>query len=131
MPPVGVINGQATAPGTDLCKTQAGPAVVLIPYANIAPLAMATPIPAILIAGTPAINIKSKVSLTQGDQVGAVGGVISSSIMGEGQFTTGSVITKLNGAPAVVMGMSMTLQNKQNTPGTVMLVGQATVQAGG
>ncbi|MCF6775360.1 DUF4150 domain-containing protein [Thiotrichales bacterium 19X7-9] len=126
---VGVIDGEAMAPGDDVCKTQVGPAVVPIPYPNIWDLTLSEPLPTILIDGTPAMNLECMGDLTQGDEAGIEGGIISSEIMGEGQCLTGAENVLLDGAPAVIMGGSTTMQNSENAPGDVMLVAQMIVSA--
>lgn len=124
---LGVISGKALAPGNNICKTQLGPVVTPLPYPNIWDLAMTEPLANITFENTPAINLKSKGLLSQGDTAGTLGGVISSTIMGTGKFVSGAPKVLIAGAPAVIMGRSSTLQNKDNAPGNVTLVGQTTV----
>jgi hypothetical protein len=124
---LGVISGMAMAPGSDICKTPVGPVVVPIPYPNILDLSMTEPLPTITMGGTPAVNMQCKGLLSQGDEAGVLGGVISSMIMGTGQFLSGVPNIMIGGAPAIIMGGTATLQNSNNAPGNVTLVGQMIV----
>lgn len=126
---IGVIDGEAMSPGDDVCKTQVGPAVVPIPYPNVWDLTMSEPLPTITIDGTPAMNLECMGEMTQGDEAGIDMGVISEEVMGEGQCLTGAENVLLDGAPAVIMGGSSTMQNSENAPGDVMMVGQFVASA--
>lgn len=71
----------------DVCLTPAGPAVVPIPYPNIAPHSMATPFAAtVFLTKRPGLNMGSKVPMTTGDE----GGVAHPMIKGPGSFTMGN-----------------------------------------
>ena len=92
----------ATAP--DVCKTPSPAGPQPIPYPNIATTDMADPgglVNNVLVAGMPAMNQASKVTLSNGDQAGAAGGVVSAKIMGEMAFVTGSQQVNVGGKPAV------------------------------
>ena len=123
---LGVIDGMAMGM-PDVCKTP--PFAIPIPYPNIWDLSMTSPEPTVMMGGLPSVNLMSKGFLSQGDEVGVMGGVISSMIMGMGMFMTGAPTILIAGAPAVVMGQSMTMQNTNNAPGNVMLVGQMVAMA--
>ncbi len=123
---LGVIDGMAMGM-PDVCKTP--PFAIPTPYPNIWDLSMTSPVPTVMIGGLPSVNLMSKGFLSQGDEVGVMGGVISSMIMGMGMFMTGAPNILIAGAPAVVMGQSMTMQNTNNAPGNVMLVGQMAAMA--
>lgn len=91
----------------DTCKTPVGPAVVPIPYPNIGQVNMANPqtlASKILICGFPAATTNTELMMTQGDEAGVLGGVISGIIMGPGKFKLGSGSVKISGMPAVYMG---------------------------
>lgn len=75
----------------DVCKTIVGPAVVPIPYPNLAPTN--TAIPNIFNQFTMAMpdhNLLTTVPLSNGDQAGVAMGVVSSLIMGPVKHIIGS-----------------------------------------
>lgn len=107
----------------DVCKTIVGPAVVPIPYPNLAPTATAIPnIPNIFTMAMPDHNLMTTVPLSNGDEAGVAMGVVSSLIMGPVRHMFGSVkvfksvmpATKMlsptghNGAALNVPGMTLT-----------------------
>ena len=111
----------------DVCKTPAGPAIVPIPYPNIAMGPMGVPpVPTILFGGAPAHNLTKEVPLTQGDDAGVAGGVVSSEVMGSAMCIDGANTVLLSGAPATRM-TSPTLQNGTNAPGACLVPSQVTV----
>src|ERR1700689_3973287 len=82
----------------DVCLTPAGPAVVPIPYPNMAMHAMAAPFcPTILNMMMPALNMASMIPMTLGDQPG----VANPMFMQMGMFSMGSPKVFLQGMPAV------------------------------
>lgn len=97
----------------DVCKTPIGPAIVPIPYPNISAEPMAIP-------GTTAVKtfnmampehvMGSMVPLTNGDQAGVAGGLISSTIMGPRTDMLGSTGIIVEGRPSTYMG-TMGTQN--------------------
>lgn len=120
----------AMAPA-DVCKvpTPAGP--VPTPFPNTATTQMTNPSSAVtkvLVANMPALNQMSKIMLSNGDQAGTVGGVVSNKIMGQAQFLNGSFKVMVGGKPAVRVGC-MTGQNgaPQNTVGSVIAPSQVKV----
>jgi hypothetical protein len=99
-------NGGATAVASapDVCKTPAAPSPIPVPYPNIATTDMADPgglVPEVLLADMPALNMMSKILLSQGDDAGVAGGLISSKVMGEMAFIDGSAVVTVGGVPAV------------------------------
>ncbi|WP_339560938.1 DUF4150 domain-containing protein [Pseudomonas sp. EA_65y_Pfl1_P113] len=99
-------NGGAMANSTvpDVCKTPSPAGPIPMPYPNIAETSMADPgglVPEVLVAAMPAMNLMSKVILSNGDQAGVAGGVVSSKIMGEMAFIDGSAMVMVGGKPAV------------------------------
>lgn len=111
--------GQVMTSGpTDICKTQTGPIVVPLPYPNIGMTPCANPVTKkIFIEGQPALNKKSKIKPTNGDQAGANGGAVSNKIMEAAEFTNSSKKVSFENTYAVYMG-NMTKQNKGNTVGS-------------
>ena len=67
----------------DVCKTIVGPAIVPIPYPNIAMSAMAIPtVLNVFIMAMPVHNLMTMTPLTNGDNAGIAGGLISQLMMG-------------------------------------------------
>jgi uncharacterized Zn-binding protein involved in type VI secretion len=94
----------------DTCKTPAGPAVVPIPYPNIAELAMADPgtcSEKVMIVCMPAATTDTQILMSEGDDAGVEGGVISGMISGPCKFVLGSSIVMIGGQPAVFMGSTI------------------------
>ncbi|MFW5836822.1 MAG: DUF4150 domain-containing protein [Desulfovibrionaceae bacterium] len=111
-------NGMALA-FPDVCKTPM-PAPVPVPYPNMGQMMMAAPgAEKVLISGMPAVNKSCEIMPTEGDTAGVEMGVESSTIMGPGKFTAGSMKVRIQGSAAQRMG-DATTQNKQNAVGTVI-----------
>jgi hypothetical protein len=115
----------------DVCKTPTPPAPPTpVPYVNIFQCSMVTPNTActkVLICGAPALTIKSKTSLSNGDEAGNVGGVVSGKFIGKGEFLQGSLKVKLEGQKAVSQG-AQTKHNDGNTVGMCSSAAQSKVQ---
>ena len=120
-------NGQCMAM-PDVCKTPAPPAPPIpIPYPNIAMPMMGNPCTIkVLICGMPALTKASKIPMSNGNQAGVAGGVMSGKIMGATEFIMGSMAVKLEGNPAVKLG-DPTKQNEGNAMGAVLAPSQAVV----
>ena len=111
----------------DVFKTPAGPAVVPIPYPNIAMGPMGVPpVPNVLFGGAPAHSLMTEVPLTQGDDGGVLGGVVSQMEMGPSRCLDGANTVLVGGAPATRL-TSPTLQNGINAPGACLVPAQLTV----
>lgn len=125
-------NGGATCNAMpDVCKTPTPAGPVPIPYPNIASTNMCDPgglVNKVLLVNMPAINLATKVMLSNGDQAGAAGGVVSNKMMGETQFMLGSMKVMVGGKPAVRL-TAMTGQNGSppNSVGTVIAPSQTKV----
>lgn len=121
----------ATATVPDVCNTATPAGPVPVPYPNIAETTLADPssvVSKVLVSGMPALNLMSKVTLSNGDQVGAQGGVTSARIMGQMAFLSGSTVVMVDGKPAVRL-TSQTSHNgqPQNTVGMVCTPSQTIV----
>lgn len=107
----------------DVCKTMVGPVMVPIPYPNIA--ISVTHIPSqfkVIIGGGLAENLATSGTISNGDQVGVVMGLVSNLIIGPdrpflgsfkvligGIFTTRlTSINGQNGMPSNAVGISIT-----------------------
>lgn len=106
----------------DVCKTP--PWAVPVPYPNIGNLTLANPgtcSTKVRIGGAAAILQSSLLTLSNGDEAGAMGGVLSQTVMGPVQFTTGTMVVKIEGRPAAHQG-SMSGHNGMpaNAPGGVV-----------
>lgn len=112
----------------DVCKTPAPPGPPIpIPYPNIAMPMMGNPATLkVLIAGMPALTKASKIIISNGDQAGVAGGVVSGKMMGAAEFTMGSMTVRLEGNPAVRLS-DPTKQNEGNAIGSVLAPSQAVV----
>lgn len=131
MPFVATLKAAKVLCAPDVCKTPAPPGPpVPVPYPNTAMTSLATPpTQKVLVCGMPAVTKSSKISLSNGDQAGSVGGVVSGSIMGECQFITASAKVKFEGKP-VVRQLDQAKSNKGNTFGSLMEPSQTTVNCG-
>jgi hypothetical protein len=88
----------------DTCKTQVGPAVVPIPYPNIGMTPTATGVTTkVLVVNMPALTQGSKLPMSQGDEAGAAGGVVSGMIMGPIAFRTASSKVAFQGQKVIVL----------------------------
>jgi hypothetical protein len=93
-------------PGTDMafpdvCLTPVGPAVVPVPYPNVAMSAATLPVvPNVLVECTPALNMMSKGLVSMGDQPGVLLGVVSHLEAGQTSYEVGCFTIIVGGAPA-------------------------------
>ncbi len=121
---------QAVATVPDVCLTPAAPSPVPIPYPNMASTSMADPgsiVQKVLISAMPALNLSSKIMLSNGDEGGtAGGGAATHKIMGETRFTMGSTKVMIGGKPGVRL-TALTTQNNDNTMGQVVAPSQTVV----
>lgn len=100
-----------------------------MPYVNIFQCNMVTPNTAsskVTLCGAKALNVKSKTSMSNGDEPGVAGGVSSSKFIGPGEFTKGSSKVKIEGKAAVSMG-APTKHNDGNTTGMCSMAAQSKV----
>lgn len=91
----------------DVCKTPTPAGPVPIPYPNTASNAMPmVPTAAlnVMIVGKNAMMETSQIMLTNGDQAGVAGGVVSNTFMGPAQFKLGSKKVMINGRGAAYLG---------------------------
>ena len=114
----------------NVCKTPFPPAPPLpIPYPSIVQLQMANPVSTkVMVCGVPAMFKPSKIELTNGDNVGVAGGLVSGSFMQKCEFSVGSFLVSFEGKPAVRMADPAT-SNKANTIGMVSVPSQFMVDA--
>ncbi|HVC59605.1 MAG TPA: DUF4150 domain-containing protein [Acetobacteraceae bacterium] len=111
----------------DVCLTPAGPAVVPIPYPNIAMGPTAIPNQVIvLIMAMPAHNLGTITPLTNGDNAGVAMGVASGTVMGPSRHLTAAFTVLFGGMPATRL-TSMSLQNSTNAPGARLVPSQSIV----
>lgn len=111
----------------DVCLTPAGPAVVPVPYPNIAmgPTAIPNQMK-VLIMAMPAHNLGTTTPLTNGDNAGVAMGVASGTVMGPSRHVT-AAFTVLFGAMPATRLTSTTIQNSTNAPGCRLVPSQPTV----
>jgi hypothetical protein len=99
----------------DVCKVPAPPAPPIpLPFPNTGQCPMAVPpTTKVLVSNMPAITTASQIPLSNGDEPGVAGGVVSGMNMGPVAFKLGSVKVKLEGKPAVYL-TGMTAHNGSN-----------------
>lgn len=106
----------------DTCKTP--PFAIPAPFPNIA--ANATVIPGyftVTILAQPELNLTSQHAVTNGDEAGAMGGVVSGIIVGMARPMLGSMVYMVGGTPSWRV-TAPTLHNIANAPGTTMAPSQ-------
>jgi hypothetical protein len=127
--------GMANSGPPDVCKIPAPPAPPIpTPLVNIFQLNMANPSSAcqkVFLGGALACHLQTKFPLSNGDEPGVAGGVVSSRFIGPGWFSPAAASSKvlLENKPAVAMG-AMTFHNGDaafNTTGTCALAAQSKV----
>ncbi len=118
----------ATAFGiVDVCKTP--PLATPIPYVNIAVSTMGLGfVFNVTIEASPVHNLLTTIPLTNGDEPGAMGGVVSGIIMGPCSYILGSFSVIAGFAPVARL-LGTTLQNGINAPGIVLIMSQLKVLA--
>ena len=114
----------------DVCKTPSPTGTTPVPYVNVFQCSRVTPNTAcskVFIAGSPALHVKSQSAISNGDEAGNMGGVVSSKFIGKGEFIKGSVKVTLEGKAAVSQGAT-TKHNDGNTTGMCSMAAQSKVQ---
>lgn len=107
----------------DVCLTPVGPAMVPIPYVNLALHTAASKASTIVsFAGMAALNLGSTVPTTLGDEPGVGGGVMSGTFKATAYFRIGSPIVFIENLPAVRV-TSLTTGNNDNAIGAVVVPG--------
>lgn len=106
----------------DVCKTIVGPVITPIPYPNIS--MTSTNIPNVLniyISAMPVHNLMTMGTISNGDNAGVLGGLVSQMMMGPTKHMMGSVKVFKSVMPCTKM-LSPTGQNgaMQNIPGVTL-----------
>ncbi|MCC6572582.1 MAG: DUF4150 domain-containing protein [Planctomycetes bacterium] len=121
---------------TDVCKVPAPPAPPIpTPFPNIVMLAMVNPTscsPKVKIEYLPVLVVGSEIPMSNGDEAGVAGGVVSSKFIGACKPTLGSMKVMIGGKPVVYM-TCLTMHNGMpaNTVGQVLVAGQVRVMVMG
>jgi hypothetical protein len=113
----------------DVCKTPTPAGPIPIPYPNMSMgMTSVPPCPTVFIGGTPAHNLLTMGTISNGDNVGVAGGVVSNMVMGPDRKLTGAFTILVGGMPATKM-TSMTGQNGMslNIPGVSIVPSQVKV----
>ncbi len=111
----------------DVCLTPVGPAMVPIPYPNMAMSPMGVPAAYnVLFMAAPAHNLSTVIPLTNGDNAGVATGVASGTVMGPSRHLTAAFTVLVGGMPATRL-TSMSLQNSTNCPGMRVVPSQTKV----
>jgi hypothetical protein len=117
--------GMANSLAPDVCKVPTPPAgPIPTPLVNMFQLNMTNPGTAsnkVMMDGAFALNVQSKVPLSNGDEPGVAGGVVSNVFIQQGGFmpSAGSMKVMIQGKPAV----AMTAQTTHNGPGSFNTMG--------
>lgn len=111
----------------DICKIMYGPVPGVIPCEDMGMWLMAVGELDVLIVGMPACNLISIIELSEADEDGLLGGVVSGIFMGPVMIEMGCPIFLINGMFAGSMGESMSLQNLINAPGLYDIPSQCVV----
>ena len=122
--------GMCTSTPPDVCKTPSPSGTIPVPYVNIFQCNMVLPNTAcskVFIAGSPALHVKSQTAISNGDEAGNAGGVVSSRNIAKGEFIKGSMKVTLQGKAAVSQG-APTKHNNGNTAGMCSVGAQFKVQ---
>jgi hypothetical protein len=110
----------------DVCKTPTPAGPVPIPYPNMAlGMTRVPPCFKVFMGGTPAHNMNTIGTISNGDNPGVVGGVASQMVMGPDRHLMGAFPVLLQGMPATKM-TNMTGQNGMslNVPGATLVPSQ-------
>jgi hypothetical protein len=113
----------------DVCKVPAVPVPIPTPFPNLAAGAMAVPTQmTVFLLCMPAHNMTTVVELTEGDEAGILGGVVSQLDMGTAEYEMGSTNLFLGGPPATKL-TSPTGHNgiAPNAPGATIVPGQTVI----
>ncbi|MCR5813218.1 MAG: DUF4150 domain-containing protein [Desulfovibrio sp.] len=121
--------GVCTSTVPDVCNTPSPSGTVPVPYVNVFQCSMVLPSKAcskVFIDGSAALHVKSETTVSNGDEAGVNGGVVSGKFIGKGGFIRGSSKVTLEGKPAVSQG-AMTTHNNGNATGLNSMAAQAKV----
>ena len=100
----------------DVCKTPVGPAVVPIPYPNIAKSSdTASGASTVKCDGNPVCVKDSNFMVSTGDEAGSLLGVASNKVKGKAEFVNFSFDVQFEGKN-VPRAMDLMLHNDKNTP---------------
>ncbi|MDB5990464.1 MAG: hypothetical protein JWQ10_1867 [Herbaspirillum sp.] len=104
----------------DVCNTPAPPGPPIpMPYPNTALPMIANPTPEnVLFVGMPPLNMASRIGISNGNQPGSLGGVVSAKIMGQAEPLSGSLTVHVGGHPVLRLG-DPTKQNDGNALGAI------------
>ena len=111
----------------DVCKTPTPAGPIPLPYPNFA--LSITHIPAqfcVVIGGGLAENLLTQGTISQGDDLGVAGGIISNDDMGPDHYVLGSFKVCFGGVFATRL-TSLTIQNLINVPGMSITPSQVCV----
>jgi len=101
----------------DVCKTPTPAGPVPIPYPNIAMLQQSNPSTlskSVKAVGFPVATVMTTILMSNGDNAGVAGGVVSNTVMGPCKFKLGSMSVKVEGQRAVYQGSLIGHNNASN-----------------
>ncbi|MEW9889305.1 MAG: DUF4150 domain-containing protein [Candidatus Symbiodolus clandestinus] len=115
----------------DVCKTPTPAGPVPMPYPNLSNGNMVNPATTaqkVLIGAMPTLPLTAQIPISNGDNVGTVGGMVSNQMMGPTRFTQGSTAVMLAGRPATRLTSSTTQNGSSpNGVGITMVPAQVKV----
>ncbi len=120
----------------DVCKVPAPPSPpVPTPFPNLAQLTMANPgtcSKKVKVLNMPVVTLQTQIPMSQGDEAGVAGGLVSGVHMNACTFKMGSVKVKVEGSPCVThLKTSAHNGSNANMPvGAVLAPSQAKVICG-
>lgn len=111
----------------DVCKTPTPAGPIPVPYPNTASTMIGKPKSTkVKVCRAAPLMKNSKISMSNGDNAGVNGGVVSNSFMQRVEFTSASKKVRIQGKPALRI-FDSTKANKGNTKGVVLAPSQSKV----
>jgi hypothetical protein len=96
--------GMCIATVPDVCKVPAAPAPIPTPFPNMAQVAMANPgtcTLAVKVLNMPVLHKGSEIPMSNGDEAGVAGGLVSGTFGQKVAFQLGTMNVKVEGQPAI------------------------------
>ena len=112
MPASSLAGGMCVAMAPDVCKVPAPPSSPIpVPFPNMSQVAMVTnPCTKVMIQNMPTVPEDGKMPMSEGDEGGVAGGVVSGTFMQQVAFKMGSSKVKVGGKALAIL-MSSTGHN--------------------
>lgn len=111
----------------DICKMMYGPVPGPTPCEDLGEWTLAVGDPTVLMTGMPACSLISIIEMSEADEEGYLGGLVSETIIEEIEAEMGCEVVLIVGIPAASLGVSMTVQNLMNAVGLYSVPSQTVV----